>query len=78
MSRPPLVRWLLKPLILLLLAAAAQATDEVPESPEGICPILPGEALPELELTTVLGERWSSTDALAEGPLLLIVYRGGW
>lgn len=50
----------------------------VPSSPDDICPLLPGEKIPESRFTSATGEEVSLSQEVAKGPLVLIFYRGGW
>ena len=64
-------------LFLLLIAVPAAAGEVAPQA-TAICPILPGEIIPEgMTARTASGEEIDLTAALA-GPTILIVYRGGW
>lgn len=55
-----------------------QSENPVAESAEQICPLLVGQSVPDVQLTTVAGETFDLTAALRQHPTLLIFYRGGW
>ena len=57
---------------------AIGAETQVAESAEEICPLLVGQSVPDVQLTTVKGRSVDLADAIAEKPTLLIFYRGGW
>ena len=72
-------------LAVLFIVAAGQVYGtsqgykaSVAESADDICPILVGEAVPDVHLTTAQGEAFDLTAAVAQQPTLLIFYRGGW
>jgi peroxiredoxin len=60
-----------KLLMLIALSAATVAFAEVK-------PLLIGQPIPEVPLTTVDGEKFNLPAAAKEQPLVLIFYRGGW
>lgn len=55
-----------------------RATEELAASDILGSTIKVGDTLPPFELTTASGEPFSSSEALAEGPLVLSYYRGVW
>jgi len=59
-------------------AAMGQATQDLRES--GIMDGVPtvGDALPAFSLTNAQGNEVSSASLLAQGPLVLTVFRGSW
>lgn len=66
-------------LILLFMAVGARAEDgQIAGSPGEICPLLVGDTVPQLILTTLEGKSLDLNDALKEKPTVLIFYRGGW
>lgn len=68
----------------LQLDAAAQnkesmpAADHPPALPEDISPLLIGESIPRVALPDKEGKLFDLNKALAEKPVVLIFYRGGW
>ena len=52
--------------------------DIVPDRAEDICPILIGQLLPEITLTTSDHEPFDVNEAVKEKPTVIIFYRGGW
>ncbi|MCF7805334.1 MAG: AhpC/TSA family protein [Candidatus Marinimicrobia bacterium] len=58
--------------------SALGAETQVADSAEEICPLLVGQSVPDVQLTTVKGRAFDLTEAIAEKPTLLIFYRGGW
>jgi peroxiredoxin len=60
-----------KLLMLIALSAATVAFAEVK-------PLMIGQPIPEVPLTTVDGEKFNLPAAAKEQPLVLIFYRGGW
>ena len=69
------MRWFL---LSLLLLAATSGSAQVPDDPAGVCPLLPGQTVPEgLSMTTIEGAEFALDDHL-ESPTILLFYRGGW
>ncbi len=52
--------------------------SEVPKSADDVTPILIGQEVPKITLTTPEGKSVSLSALLKEKPTLLIFYRGGW
>lgn len=52
--------------------------NRVADSAEEICPLLVGQSVPNVDLTTVKGRSYDLAEAISEQPTLLIFYRGGW
>lgn len=50
----------------------------VPNSPQEVCPLLTGMAIPEVVLTSADGGRVELMQAVKEKPAVLVFYRGGW
>ncbi len=50
----------------------------VAESAENICPIMVGEAVPDVLVKNLNGEKVALKDRIKEKPTILIFYRGGW
>jgi len=61
-----------------LLADVPGDSNNVADSTEAVCPLLIGEPLPSLTLTTIDGEPFDLNAAVAQKPTVLIFYRGGW
>lgn len=53
-------------------------SHEVPNSPQGVCPLLTGMLIPELVLTSADGSHFDLMKAVKERPAVLVFYRGGW
>ena len=51
---------------------------EVPNSPQDVCPLLTGMAIPELTFRSADGDSVDLMTAVKEKPAVLIFYRGGW
>jgi len=62
----------------VIQANPPQSGDRLAESAEEICPLLVGQSVPDVPLTTAEGEAINLSEALAQKPTLLIFYRGGW
>jgi peroxiredoxin len=60
--------------VLLMLIALSAATVAFAE----VKPLMIGQPIPEVPLTTVDGEKFNLPAAAKEQPLVLIFYRGGW
>ncbi len=59
-------------------ASAAPATGHVADRADAVRPLLPGSALPQVEVTAVNGDS-VRLDQLIEGqPAVIVFYRGGW
>lgn len=56
----------------------AQIKNKVAASAEEICPILVGEKIPQVSVTTVDGKSFNINEAVKQKPTILIFYRGGW
>jgi hypothetical protein len=54
------------------------AIGKVAPSTNEICPILVGDSVPELTLTSIDGAAFNLNDAIKKKPTVLIFYRGGW
>ena len=54
------------------------ASGKVAASAKEICPLLIGDSVPELTLTTIDGGDFNLNTAIKEKPTVLIFYRGGW
>jgi peroxiredoxin len=50
----------------------------VPNSPQDVCPLLTGMAIPELTFTSADGGIFELMKAVKEKPAVLVFYRGGW
>ena len=57
---------------------ATERVAAVPDNAGDICPVLIGESLPKMVLTTVDGGQFDVNAAVAEKPAVIIFYRGGW
>lgn len=70
--------------LLLAFSASSMATsdmeddDKIPASPEQIRPILVGQKIPQLTLTSIDGLPYNVNAESAKKPTILIFYRGGW
>ncbi len=52
--------------------------DQVPGSPEQVCPLLTGSTVPIITLNTPTEERFDFNDAIRKKPAVVVFYRGGW
>lgn len=50
----------------------------IPEKPEDISPLLIGESIPQITLSNADGKTTDVNKMLAQKPVILIFYRGGW
>ncbi|MGV3763376.1 peroxiredoxin family protein [Parapedobacter sp.] len=50
----------------------------LPDNPEDISPLLIGEPIPAVNLTDAMGRPFSFAERIAEKPVVLVFYRGGW
>jgi hypothetical protein len=65
--------------ILFLLISTAQGSQrKVAESKQEICPVLPGQPVPDVTFLTMEGNPLKLREVVSERPVVLIVYRGGW
>ena len=65
--------------ILFVLISIAQGSErKVAESKQEICPVLPGQPVPDVTFLTMEGNPLKLREVISQGPVLLIVYRGGW
>lgn len=64
---------------LILLPILGRAQNQfIPEKPEDINPLLIGETIPMTTLKDATGQPFSLKTNIAEGPVVLVFYRGGW
>ena len=61
-----------------ILATMAQATEELKRSGIEDRALKTGDTMPDFELPNQHGERRRLSDYLAESPVVLNIYRGGW
>ncbi len=61
-----------------ILAPRQRGPADLPTAPEDTRPLLVGETIPGLTLTTVESQPFDLTAAVARRPTVLIYYRGGW
>ncbi len=61
-----------------ILAPGQQGPADLPTDPEDTRPLLVGETIPGLTLTTVGGQPFDLLAAVESRPTVLIYYRGGW
>lgn len=64
--------------ICLVTAFTAVNGQSVPEKATDICPLLPGESIPEVEVRNLTGETIALKKIIGSKPTVLIFYRGGW
>ncbi len=65
--------------ILFVLISNAQGSErKVAESKQEICPVLPGQPVPDVTFLTMEGNPLKLREVVSERPVVLIVYRGGW
>lgn len=63
---------------ILSLSFMNNSTAQLPTIPEDISPLLVGETVPNVPLTSLEGASISVHDIIKEKPTILIYYRGGW
>ncbi len=59
-------------------ASADDCTCRVADTATGICPLLNGEAVPSVTLSTIEGEPFDLAVETHKQPTVIIFYRGGW
>lgn len=67
--------------ILLLFcapAAAAEFPGRIADSPDSVCPLLPGTQVPDSSVQDLQGNPVSLRSLALEKPAVLIFFRGGW
>ncbi len=52
--------------------------SRMPVSPQDVCPVLTGTAIPQVTLRTVDDEAFDLNNAVRQQPSVLVFYRGGW
>lgn len=62
----------------LLVILSAFSPSQIAPSAQEIRPLLPGMEIPNVPLTSLEGEEVSLNKLAAEGPLVLVFFRGGW
>jgi hypothetical protein len=65
-------------IVCAFVVTAQAATGVVAESADKICPLLPGMKAPEVSFRQLDGNPVSLRNLIAEKPVILIFYRGGW
>ena len=81
MSRKPTRLVLIAMLALgFAVVGSVQAADraEVPDSAQGIRPLLIGATIPQTTVKDAKGADVALADVFRKEPTILIVYRGGW
>lgn len=69
---------LISALFLLSSQVVAATASNIAESAEQVSPLLPGLAVPNVELKDQYGKTVSLSERFKEKTTVLIVYRGGW
>lgn len=64
--------------ILLPIAFNTTLMAQLPSNAEDISPLLIGETIPDVLVTTLEGEETNFHDLIKEKPTVVIFYRGGW
>jgi len=68
--------------ILLSLHVTSNITAEneknAAQSPEEVCPVIPGTQFPNTNVSNVEGDSFSIIQSVADQPAIIIFYRGGW
>lgn len=64
--------------LFLTLSFSAYVQAQLPEKATDISPLLNGENMPDLPLTTIEGDKKSFLTIAGEKPSVVIFYRGGW
>ena len=64
--------------LMTALAGVPVLAQDVFSSAEEIRPLLPGSAVPDVQLERLDGSALSVREAAASKPTVLIFYRGGW
>lgn len=64
--------------ILMLWSAAALCAGALSTDPTTVHPVLPGSAVPKVNVEDIDGKRIALADTLAGKPAVLVFYRGGW
>lgn len=58
--------------------SSAQVSTRIADSPESVCPLLPGAQTPDSVVRDLDGKVQSLKDLISEKPTVLIFFRGGW
>ncbi len=69
-------KWLIK--LVLFFSSVNIGIAQIPELAQDISPLLYGEEIPDLSLTSVDGDKQSLSDIVSAKPTILLFYRGGW
>ena len=69
---------LISALFVLSSQVVAATASNIAESAEQVSPLLPGLAVPNVELKDQYGKTVSLSERFKEKTTVLIVYRGGW
>jgi peroxiredoxin len=65
-------------IILIMVNLWLPVNAQIPDKAEDISPLLYGESVPDVKITSIDGSRQSILSIIAEKPSVLIFYRGGW
>ena len=65
-------------IVLLLLSLSFNSLAQVAETATEISPLLIGETIPDVEVSTLDGKVVKTSALISEKPTVLIFYRGGW
>lgn len=64
--------------LIVFLLISVSSVAQVAEKAEDISPLLIGETIPSIKLTTVENKNVLTSDLFKNGPTVLLFYRGGW
>jgi peroxiredoxin len=53
-------------------------SDQIPATPQEVCPLMAGAPIPSVTIRTIDGSEVNLAEAVREKPSILIFYRGGW
>lgn len=65
-------------LFALLLLVNTSLLAQLPENPEDVSPLLVGETMPDVQVTTLDGQSVNFLELVKAKPTVVIFYRGGW
>ncbi len=65
-------------LFVFFLLISTALYGQIAETPEDISPLLVGEKVPNIKITSTEGDKISLFDIIEAQPTILLFYRGGW
>lgn len=65
-------------LVIMLMTSVLKVKAQLPDNAEDISPLLYGETIPDISLTTIDENKTTIKEIVKTKPTILLIYRGGW